>query len=88
MPTIEFLAEQKKVKVGKYSTLRNAARKNGVSPTFSMEIVEGLENLSPKTYLEKILLKGKPENIRLSCQAEVLGDLCVITDFTPKPSRQ
>ena len=105
MPTIEFLIEKKKIKVGKYSNLRLAALKheidvyNGIDRlmnchgharcgTCAMEIVDGLENLTPKTPLEKILLKDKPENIRLSCQTEVLGNLCVITNFTPKPSRQ
>ncbi len=105
MPTIEFLIEKKKIKVGKYANLRKAALKNGMEVynglsrlmncgghgscgTCTMEIVEGMENLSAKTLAEKIHLKGAPENIRLSCQAEVLGDICVITNFTPKPSRQ
>lgn len=105
MPAIEFLLEKKKIKVGRYANLRQAALKhgidvyngidrlanchgNGTCGTCVMEIVEGLEHLSPRTLAEKFHLKGRPENIRLSCQAEVLGDLCVITSFTPKPSRQ
>ncbi len=105
MPTIEFLLENKKIKVGKYANLRDATLKNGfdvyigvdrltnchghgLCGTCTMEIVEGLENLSPRTAVEKIQLKDKPENIRLSCQAEVLGNICVITNFKPKPSRQ
>jgi len=63
-------------------------RGNGLCGTCVMEIVEGVENISPKTAFEKFNLKGKPDNIRLSCQAEVLGNICVITNFTPKPSRQ
>ena len=105
MPTIEFLIEKKKIKVGKYANLRQAALKHnievyeginrltncrghGLCGTCTMEIVRGLENLTPKTAAEKIHLQEKPENIRLSCQVEVLGDLCVITNFTPTPSHQ
>lgn len=61
---------------------------HGTCGTCTMEIVEGMENLSPKTFIEKVQLKGSPDNVRLSCQAEVLGDVCVITNFTPKPTRQ
>ncbi len=88
MPTVEFLIEKKTVRVGKYCTLRRAAKKHGIRPTLIMEVVEGFESLGPKTFLEKIFLKGKPANVRMSCQAEVLGDVCVMTDFSPKPARQ
>lgn len=89
MPTIEFLLQNKKVNVGKYANLKKAARKSGIDVGNGiMEIVEGTDNLSPRTCIEKFLLKGKPESIRMSCQAEVLGDLCVITNFKPKPPRQ
>lgn len=107
MPTIEFLIENKKIKVGKFSNLRDAALKNGMDVYVgmdrlplvncaghglcgkcTMEIVEGMENLTPKTMAEKFQLSGRGEKVRLSCQAEVLGDVCVITNFAPKPSRQ
>jgi ferredoxin len=89
MPTIEFLLEKKKIKVGKFANLKTASTKHGIEVGNGvMEIVEGTENLSPKTAIEKMLLKDKPDNYRLAGQAEVLGDVCVITDFKPKPSRQ
>ena len=52
---------------------------NGLCGTCVMEIVEGLENLSPKTLREQFKLKGKPANYRLSCQCQVLGDIACIT---------
>ena len=52
---------------------------HGLCGTCVVEVVEGQENLSPRTGLERFKLKGEPENRRLSCQCEVLGDLCVIT---------
>lgn len=44
-----------------------------------MEIVEGIENLSPRTDAEKKLLKKKPENYRLACQTLVNGPVSVVT---------
>ena|SRR5437867_3345823 len=56
-------------------------RGNGLCGTCVMEIVEGLENLSPKTLRERknFKLRGKPDNYRLSCQSQVMGDVCCIT---------
>jgi hypothetical protein len=89
MPTIEFLIEKKKINVGKYANLKAAAKKHGIHMGNGVvEVIEGLDNLTSKSLLEKFLLKSRPENIRLSGQAEVIGDICVITDYKPKPSRQ
>ena len=52
---------------------------NGLCGTCIVEIVEGAENLSPKTRREKLRLKGKPANRRLSCQCQVMGDVICIT---------
>jgi len=40
----------------------------GQCATCVVEIVEGLENLSPKTEFEQKKLKNKPDNYRLACQ--------------------
>jgi ferredoxin len=69
-------------------------RGNGLCGTCVMEIVEGLENLTPKTRRERMCwkLRGKPDNWRLSCQCQVLGDVCCITavalDAAPVASAQ
>lgn len=54
---------------------------NGLCGECMMEIVEGLQNLSPKTRREKynIKLRGKPDHYRLSCQCQVLGDVVCVT---------
>ena len=56
-------------------------RGNGLCGECRMEVVEGLENLSPKNLRERknFKLRGKPDNIRLSCQCQVLGDVVCIT---------
>lgn len=57
-------------------------RGNGLCGECMMEVIEGAENLSPKTYREKKLnfkMRGKPDNFRLSCQCQVMGDVVCIT---------
>ena len=61
---------------------------NGFCGTCSMKIVEGMENLSPRTEIENKLLAGEAEDVRLACQCEVLGDVCVVTNYRAKPRRQ
>jgi ferredoxin len=51
----------------------------GLCGTCVMEIVEGAEHLSPATLRERLKLKGKPANHRLSCQSQVMGDVVCIT---------
>ncbi|AKG20066.1 2Fe-2S iron-sulfur cluster-binding protein [Calothrix sp. 336/3] len=45
----------------------------------AIAIVEGMENLSPRTDAENRLLKKKPENYRLACQTIVNGAVTVTT---------
>lgn len=55
----------------------------GQCGTCIVEIVEGLENLSPRTEVENQKLKKKPETYRLACQTLVNGPVSVKT----KPRR-
>ena len=58
----------------------------GQCGTCVVEIVEGMENLSPKTNFELRKLKKKPDNYRLACQATVNGSVTVNTK--PKPTKK
>ncbi|MDB9307936.1 2Fe-2S iron-sulfur cluster-binding protein [Aphanizomenon sp. CS-733/32] len=51
----------------------------GQCTTCVVQIVEGLENLSPRTELENRKFKNKPDNYRLACQTLVNGPVSVIT---------
>ncbi|MBW4615634.1 MAG: (2Fe-2S)-binding protein [Desmonostoc vinosum HA7617-LM4] len=51
----------------------------GQCGTCVVEIVEGLENLSPRTDVEMRKFKKKPENYRLACQTIVNGPVSVVT---------
>lgn len=52
---------------------------SGQCGTCIVEIVEGLENLSPRTDVENRKFKKKPENYRLACQTLVNGSVSVVT---------
>jgi ferredoxin len=51
----------------------------GQCATCIVEIVAGMENLSPPTDFEKRKLKKKPDNYRLACQVLVNGPASVKT---------
>lgn len=54
----------------------------GQCGTCLVEVVEGMENLSPRTPVEDAKLKRKPETYRLACQTLVFGSAAIKT----KPS--
>ncbi|MDE5099716.1 MAG: 2Fe-2S iron-sulfur cluster-binding protein [Trichodesmium sp. St16_bin4-tuft] len=56
----------------------------GQCGTCVVEIIEGLENLSPRTEVEEKKLKKRPETWRLACQVLVNGPVVVKT----KPKRK
>jgi ferredoxin len=51
----------------------------GQCGTCVMEVVEGSQNLSPRTTAEEKHLRKKPDTYRLACQTKVLGDVSVKT---------
>lgn len=51
----------------------------GQCGTCIVEIVEGMENLSPRTEVEDRKLKKKPSTYRLACQTLVNGPVSVKT---------
>lgn len=51
----------------------------GQCGTCIVEIVEGMENLSPRTAFEERKLKKKPASYRLACQTLVNGEVSVKT---------
>jgi len=51
----------------------------GQCATCIVEIVSGMDNLSPKTNFEEKKLKKKPDNYRLACQTLVNGSVSVNT---------
>lgn len=51
----------------------------GQCGTCVVEVVEGAENLSPRTEVENRKLRKKPDNYRLACQALVNGPVIIKT---------
>jgi ferredoxin len=93
MANIKFVKENQEVIAADGANLRLKALENRIDLyTFSGKmmncggigqcgtcIVEGSENLSPRTDFENRKLKKKPENYRLACQALVNGQVSVKT---------
>ncbi|MBD2078569.1 (2Fe-2S)-binding protein [Leptolyngbya sp. FACHB-17] len=52
---------------------------SGQCGTCIIEVIEGMENLSPRTAFEERKLKKKPASYRLACQALVNGAVSVKT---------
>jgi ferredoxin len=50
---------------------------NGLCTTCAIEVVSGMENLSPLSGKERSQLKTAPETRRLSCQCAVTGDVTI-----------
>ncbi|HEY9814787.1 MAG: (2Fe-2S)-binding protein [Synechococcales cyanobacterium K44_A2020_017] len=51
----------------------------GQCGTCIVEVVDGMDNLSPRTEAEKRKLKRKPDSYRLACQTLVNGDVSIRT---------
>jgi len=56
---------------------------DGVCAKCKIEILEGMENLSPENETESFLResKGIPKGQRVSCQVQVLGDITINTTY-------
>jgi ferredoxin len=58
----------------------------GQCGTCVVEIVEGMDNLSPRTPVEEQKLRKKPATYRLACQTLVNGPVSIVTK--PKPGEK
>ena len=56
----------------------------GQCGTCVVEILDGAENLSPRTEIEEKRFKNKPDTYRLACQTTVNGRVSVRTKPNPK----
>ncbi|MCX8175568.1 MAG: (2Fe-2S)-binding protein [Candidatus Micrarchaeota archaeon] len=87
MAKVTFKSDGKTVEVANGTPLVQVAEDNGASIAFSckagvcvsclINVLKGMENLSPKTENEKATLEafGAKENQRLACQVTVNGDV-------------
>ncbi len=51
----------------------------GQCGTCVIEVLEGAQNLSPRSDVEEVYLSDRPANYRLSCRTSVNGDVTVRT---------
>jgi ferredoxin len=64
-----------------YKGLNNLNNCGGVGQcgTCVIEVLEGAQNLSPRSDVEEVYLSDRPANYRLSCRTSVNGDVTVRT---------
>lgn len=64
-----------------YTFINNIRNCNGGGQcgTCFVEILEGMDNLTPRTIAEQRLLKRRSVNCRLSCQALIYGNVSIRT---------
>jgi ferredoxin len=60
----------------------------GQCSTCIVEVVQGLENLSPRTAVEERRFRKSPDSYRLACQTLVNGDASILTKPNPKDASQ
>ena len=58
----------------------------GQCGTCVVDILEGMQNLSPRTAVEEKMLRKRPSSCRLACQTMVNGDVSVETKPDKKES--
>lgn len=58
----------------------------GQCGTCVVDVVEGAQNLSPRTAVEDRMLRKRPSSCRLACQATVNGPISVVTKPNKKES--
>jgi ferredoxin len=58
----------------------------GQCGTCVVDIIEGIDNLSPRTAVEERMLRKRPSSCRLACQATVQGPVSVETKPDKKAS--
>lgn len=70
--------------INPYKGLNNVNNCGGIGQcgTCVMEVIEGMQNLSPRSDVEEVYLSDRPANFRLSCRTSVNGDVTVRTKPT------
>jgi ferredoxin len=76
---LRLKAMQNNIDIYKFMGKMTNCGGGGNCGTCIVEIVEGIENLSPRTDTESRFLKKKPDNYRLACQTLVNGPVSVLT---------
>ena len=83
---LRFKAQENNVDI--YTLMGKLAQCGGYGQcgTCVVDIVEGAQNLSPRTAVEERMLKKRPSSCRLACQTTVNGPITVVTKPDKKES--
>ena len=83
---LRFKAQENNIDI--YTFMGKLAQCGGYGQcgTCVVDVVEGIENLSPRTAVEERMLKKRPSTCRLACQTTVNGPISVVTKPNKKES--
>ena len=83
---LRFKAQENNVDIYTFMGKLTQCGGYGQCGTCVVDIVEGAQNLTPRTAVEEKILRKRPSSCRLACQAMVQGDISVVTKPDKKES--
>ena len=83
---LRFKAQENNVDIYTFMGKLTQCGGYGQCGTCVVDIVEGAQNLTPRTAVEEKMLRKRPSSCRLACQAMVQGDISVVTKPDKKES--
>ncbi|PZO18275.1 MAG: ferredoxin [Leptolyngbya foveolarum] len=83
---LRFKAQENNIDIYTFMAKLTQCGGYGQCGTCVVDIVEGANNLSPRTAVEEKMLRKRPSSCRLACQATVQGPISVVTKPDKKES--
>ena len=83
---LRFKAQENNIDIYSFMAKLMQCGGYGQCGTCVVDIVEGANNLSPRTAAEEKMLRKRPSTCRLACQATVQGPISVVTKPDKKES--
>jgi ferredoxin len=83
---LRFKAQENNIDIYTFAGKLTQCGGYGQCGTCVVDIIEGIDNLSPRTAVEERMLRKRPSSCRLACQATVQGPVSVETKPDKKAS--
>ena len=83
---LRFKAQENNIDIYTFMAKLTQCGGYGQCGTCVVDVVEGANNLSPRTAVEEKMLRKRPSSCRLACQVTVQGPISVVTKPDKKES--